>query len=318
MHDAVVNEDRSAPTLPKLPAPEIKATSSTPRSLISLLLYLLAGYWLFKDLTTLLLITFVLIFHEAGHFLAMRRVGYRDLGVFFIPFLGAYVSGSKREITQRESAIVLLAGPLPGLILGFTFWILSDQGLLNHTFLNVIDLHRLALFLLLLNWANLLPIYPLDGGQLLNRVFLDEEGWVSRLFVIASAILLGLLAIQYQLYPLLLFPVLLLFRLWKNPITRRIEQRIEASGIQTEVEYNNLPDADYWAIRRILIEEHPTYQALAGEHLNEYAPAELQIRQAVEDQLHRTLIQDLPKGAKWVLGLVWVAGLILPLWLWWR
>jgi hypothetical protein len=57
---------------------------------------------------------------------------------------------------------------------------------------------------------------------------------------------------------------------------------------------------------------------LAGEHISDYAPAEDRIRQAIEDQLHRTLVQDLPLGAKWLLGLVWVAGLTLPIWLWWR
>lgn len=311
-------EELPEPLLPKFPEPERSDTSNTPRSLISLLFYLLAGYWLFQDLSTLLLITFVLTLHESGHFLAMRRVGYRDLGVFFIPLLGAYVSGSKRTITERESAIVLLAGPLPGLILGLILWMLTHQNWLNDSLWGFLDVPRLTFFLILLNWANLLPIYPLDGGQLLNRVFLDEDGWVSRLFVLASAALLGALAVRYQLYPLLVFPILLLYRLWRSPASRRIEKRIERSGIQTQLDYDDLPDADYWKIRNILIEEHPTYQALAGEHISDYAPAEDRIRQAIEDQLHRTLVQDLPLGAKWLLGLVWVAGLTLPIWLWWR
>lgn len=318
MLDPLRMEELPGPPLPKFPAPERSETSNTPRSLISLLLYLLAGYWLFQDRSTLLLITFVLILHESGHFLAMRWVGYRDLGVFFIPFLGAYVSGSKRTISERESAIVLLAGPLPGLILGLLLWMLTRAYGLNESLFGFIDLPRLTFFLMALNWANLLPIYPLDGGQLLNRVFLDEDGWVSRLFVLASAAGLGALAVRYQLYPLLLFPILLLYRLWRSPVSKRIENRIERSGIQTQLEYADLPDADYWNIRHILIEEHPTYQALAGEHISDYAPAEDRIRQAIEDQLHRTLIQDLPLRTKWLLGLVWAACLTLPIWLWLR
>jgi hypothetical protein len=73
----------------------------------------------------LLLITAIVGFHEMGHFIAMKAFRYKDLGIFFIPLLGAYVSGSKREVSQKESAIILLAGPLPGIVLGAVFFYLA-------------------------------------------------------------------------------------------------------------------------------------------------------------------------------------------------
>jgi len=302
--------------LPKFPAPPAVQSSPIGRSLLSLLLYLFAGYWLLGDLENLLLITFVLLLHEGGHFVAMRQVGYRDLGVFFLPLLGAYVSGSKRVVTQRESAIVLLAGPLPGMLLGATLYFLMKNGMLASTGLLNINLKNLMLFLVVLNGLNLLPVYPLDGGQLLNRVFLDEEGWASKLFVLLSAAFMSYLAIQYQLYLLLIFPIGLLFRLWKSAASQRVDKRITASGIETEIDYEDLSDIDYWRIRRILIEENKSIQALAGEHLETYAPAEAQIQQAVEAQLHRTLIQDLSVLAKIGILFLWVASIAFPLWIW--
>ncbi|MBM3431869.1 MAG: hypothetical protein FJX92_02545 [Bacteroidetes bacterium] len=303
--------------IPKYPAPEPTDSSSSPgRSLLSLLFYLFAGYWLLGDLENLLLITFVLLLHEGGHFLAMRQVGYRDLGVFFLPLLGAYVSGTKRVVTQRESAIVLLAGPLPGMLLGASLYLLMQKGILPATGPMDINLRNLTLFLVVLNGLNLLPVYPLDGGQLLNRIFLDEEGWASKLFVLLSAAFMGYLAINYRLYLLLIFPIGLLFRLWKIHVNSQIEKRIEQSGIKTEVDYDALPDADYWRIRKILIEENKSIQALAGEHLEDYAPAEAQIQQAVEGQLHRTLVQDLSVFAKIGILFLWVASVVFPLWIW--
>ena len=302
--------------LPKFPAPPAVQSSPIGRSLLSLLLYLFAGYWLLGDLENLLLITFVLLLHEGGHFVAMRQVGYRDLGVFFLPLLGAYVSGSKRVVTQRESAIVLLAGPLPGMLLGATLYFLMKNGIIASTGLLNINLKNLMLFLVVLNGLNLLPVYPLDGGQLLNRVFLDEEGWASKLFVLLSAAFMSYLAIQYQLYLLLIFPIGLLFRLWKSAASQRVDKRITASGIETEIDYEDLSDIDYWRIRRILIEENKSIQALAGEHLETYAPAEAQIQQAVEAQLHRTLIQDLSVLAKIGILFLWVASIAFPLWIW--
>src|SRR5437868_13272177 len=87
------------------------------RSMSSLALYLALGYYIFKKWEILLLITAVVVIHEMGHFIAMKIFRYKDLGIFFIPLLGAYVSGTKREVSQKESAIILLAGPLPGILI---------------------------------------------------------------------------------------------------------------------------------------------------------------------------------------------------------
>ena len=303
--------------LPKFPASQVENRSAIPRSLFSLILYLLAGYWLLNDLHNLILITLVLLLHEGGHFIAMRRVGYRDLGVFFLPLLGAYVSGTKRVVTQRESAFVLLAGPLPGILLGSALYVGIEQGVVPRTTYDF-NIMTGVIFLVVLNGINLLPIYPLDGGQLLNRVFLDEEGWVSKGFVLLSAVLLTYMAIQYHILPLLIFPFLLLFRLWRSATDRKIERRIEDEGIETELDYDALPDVDYWRIRHILIEENASIRSLAAEHVDTYSPSETQIQQAVEAQLHRTLVQDLSVSAKVLIGLIWMSGLLVPLYLWLR
>ena len=304
--------------LPKYPAPPPTPNTSVGKSIISLLIYLLAGYWLLGNWKALLLITFVLVFHEAGHFLAMRLVGYRDLGVLFLPLLGAYVSGSKRIVTQRESAIVILAGPIPGILLGALLYGLRTNELLPANGPLDLPIDWLMMILVVLNGINLLPVYPLDGGQLLNRIFLDEDGLISQSFVILSSVVLGYLAVRFQLYPLLIFPAGLLFRLWKQAGANRIEKRIEAVGIHTEIEYEALPDRDYWQIRQILIEEDSSIRRLAGNHLTEYAPTEPQIQQAVESQLHRTLIQDLALSGKLLVLLIWISSLITPIWVWLR
>src|SRR4051812_45770109 len=88
------------------------------RSFTSLAFYLAFGYFVFKRWEALLLITAIVMIHELGHFFAMKYFRYNELGIFFIPLLGAYVSGRKREVSQKQSAVILLAGPLPGIIIG--------------------------------------------------------------------------------------------------------------------------------------------------------------------------------------------------------
>mgnify|MGYP007095242027 FL=1 len=68
------------------------------RSLASLAAYLILGYYIFPSYKILLLITAIVMIHELGHFIAMKLYRYNELGIFFIPLLGDYVSGTKREV----------------------------------------------------------------------------------------------------------------------------------------------------------------------------------------------------------------------------
>jgi len=139
------------------------------RSLASLAAYLILGYYIFPSYKILLLITAIVMIHELGHFIAMKFYRYNELGIFFIPLLGAYVSGSKREVSQMQSAVILLAGPLPGIVIGTIMYLLAQTGQ-GYNFLDI-GLERTGLLFIILNLINLFPVYPLDGGQLLNRVF---------------------------------------------------------------------------------------------------------------------------------------------------
>ena len=89
------NTITAAACLPKYEKPD-DTGNVLIKSVASLAIYLLAGYFFFPSYKILLLVTVVVLIHEMGHFLAMKFYGYNDLGVFFIPLLGAYVSGHKR------------------------------------------------------------------------------------------------------------------------------------------------------------------------------------------------------------------------------
>lgn len=280
------------------------------RSLISLAVYLLLGYYIFKRWELLLLITAVVMLHELGHFFAMKFYGYNDLGIFFIPLLGAYVSGSKREISQKESAVILLAGPLPGMILGIIFYLLWQQDPSLH--IGTTSFRMIAFLLIVLNLFNLIPIYPLDGGQLLNRVYLDEESWLSKLFIFLSVAALAWFAIQTKFYVLLIFPVYMALRILSDRRSTHLEKEVEASGINTDVEYNDLPDEDYWKIRDIIIREHPGFRDVQSGSPYLYSDKEEKIMQVINSLLHRNLIQDVSVAGKILIIIIWIAALAAP------
>jgi len=109
----------------EIPKPELEEPKSSRyvwlKSLGSLGFFLVIGYFFFRRYTgdsnsaiaLVIVLTVVVVFHELGHFVAMKIYKYRELGMFFIPLLGAYVSGKKQEVSQKQSAIILLAGPVP-------------------------------------------------------------------------------------------------------------------------------------------------------------------------------------------------------------
>jgi Zn-dependent protease len=141
---------------------------------------------LFWNVAIAAVILAAITFHEAGHALAMRRFGYRDVHIFFVPLLGAMTVGSPATTTVRDRLAVLLAGPVPGLWLGVAL-LAIDQ-----SYGPVRLLRMSALALLILNGLNLLPFTPLDGGRALEALTRPESVW--RL-VVHAASAVGLLAV---------------------------------------------------------------------------------------------------------------------------
>lgn len=289
--------------LPKFPSSPKK--NNWFNFLISLLAYIGIGFLLFPNGFVILILTLLVFVHEAGHLVAMRAFRYKDTGIFFIPLLGGLAKGTKREISQKESAIVLLAGPLPGIFIGTALLLTTSVSP---------EMAWAGKLLVILNGLNLLPIYPLDGGQLFNRIYLEEEGPGSRFFKIASSLFLAFIAIHYKLYPLLYFPLLQLWQLRPDKIGEAIEKAATEEKINTNLDYEDLPDEDYWKLRAILLRLHPACKAISPQ-TDQYDANEQRVQSLVESILDRMLIQDLTITGKVLIGLVWIASLILSIYL---
>lgn len=280
------------------------------KSIMSLALYLLLGYYIFHSFDMLLIITGIVVLHEMGHFLAMKLFRYKDLGIFFIPLLGAYVSGTKREVSEKQSAIILLAGPLPGIIIGLVLYMINENNP-GHSFLDI-SLSSIGKLFVVLNLINLIPIYPLDGGQLLNRVLLDEESWMGKIFVFLSALFMCWVAWQTKFYVLLIFPAMMLLRLRTDRKFDQVEKTIATEGINLDTSYEQLTDEDYWKTRNILIREHPSFHEINPTPPFAYHPKEEKIMTIIQSLLHRHLIQDLTVVGKLFILLIWIAAFASP------
>ena len=133
----------------------------------------------------------LILVHELGHFIAVRRQGLSADLPMFIPGFGAYVRWAAAGVTTDTRAMVSLAGPLAGAIgaaLCALLWMQTQERLWI----------GLASFSAFINLMNLIPVWTLDGSQAM--VAINRAGRIG----IAIA---GVLFAAFFSQPLLLLVV---------------------------------------------------------------------------------------------------------------
>jgi Zn-dependent protease len=123
-----------------------------------------------------LLLSVVIILHEAGHVAAMLMTGVGVRGIYLIPFFGGAAVPKTAYRTQGRLGFIALMGP--GLSLVPTLGLLAMFRSTGDT-----HLRQAAEMFAVVNAANLLPLYPLDGGQILNALI----GSVNRKFALIAS-----------------------------------------------------------------------------------------------------------------------------------
>ena len=100
----------------------------------------------------------LLLVHEMGHVIELRRQGVPASAPLFIPFLGAVVGMKEMPKDAWREARVALAGPILGSLAAAGVW--AAGAALDSELLVAI-----AFVGFFLNLFNLAPIVPLDGGR---------------------------------------------------------------------------------------------------------------------------------------------------------
>ena len=146
----------------------------------------------------------LILVHELGHVLELRRQGVPASAPLFIPFLGAVIGMRELPDDVWKEAKVALAGPLLGSVGAGACWIAGEA---TGSDLLV----ALAFVGFFLNLFNLVPIVPLDGGR--AAAALHPALWFAGL-----AMMVGLVVVRPN--PVLVLIVVLggldLWRRWRE------------------------------------------------------------------------------------------------------
>jgi Zn-dependent protease len=137
---------------------KFKIFTTSASMLVSVAAYSWIWGWRFAAGFVLLLLV-----HELGHVLELRRQGVPASAPLFIPFLGAVVGMKQMPKDAWREAQVALAGPILGSLGTLAVWIAGEA-------LDSELLVALAFTGFLLNLFNLLPVVPLDGGRAVAAV----------------------------------------------------------------------------------------------------------------------------------------------------
>ncbi len=146
----------------------------------------------------------ILIVHEFGHWLAFRMSGHPAPRIMLLPFLGGVAVGNHPHRTRFDEAFCALMGPAISIIpcailLAVTValappWLTAVPGwfelaqYLDPPESYVVITAALALGVGGLNLLQLLPILPLDGGQVLRAVLHSfGAAWARRILLAVAA-----------------------------------------------------------------------------------------------------------------------------------
>lgn len=149
------------------PAPAAEAPVEKDQSLVWAMLStaLMGGFlwWITGSAIVAGAVLIGLFVHEAGHALAMNKLGMGPARIYIIPFLGGLAKARREPKSEWDGVLVSLAGPAFGLLAMIPFigvWLVLGQG----------EWLMGAFFVAMLNLVNLVPAPPLDGSKALGPV----------------------------------------------------------------------------------------------------------------------------------------------------
>ncbi|MEY3237668.1 MAG: hypothetical protein RI883_1769 [Bacteroidota bacterium] len=290
------------PQKPELAEP--KAKGNLALTIFSIVLFVMTFLFVFTDEVTFIFhLLIVLLIHEMGHFVLMKFFKYKNVRMLFIPLMGAFVQGSKEEYSQKQSLLVIGAGPFPGVIIGIVLILLAS----NYQAAWMVDLGLLFLFL---NILNLVPLDPLDGGQLFKLLVKKNQDLFILVFSFVSSLVLIGVGWYIDSYVLMLFGFFMGFRVRTIQSQYQLRKELKEDEIEYKTTYKLLSNKDFSRIKAHIISRTPALRT----YIDTVSPEESD--PLIASQVNSVLLSPVQNDAslffKICLICLWITSLVLP------
>lgn len=273
-------------------------------TILSIIVFALTFSLITDNYILISIIVGALFFHELGHFIMMKIFGYKNLSMLFIPFLGAMVSGKKKLYSQIERSLMVIAGPVPGIILGF---ILLNYGMGNEGIISL----QMGAILIFLNVMNLIPLDPLDGGQLLHTLYFKKYELFQFIFAIASSLGVIVLGLLMNSWIITAFGVIMGFRIKSKHKMYLVRNNMRSEELRYEANYEDLSDKTFQKIKSVVETHTPILKEIKeNSNIEKY-------NQIVARQVEKVLSPPTKKDAsvlyKTIILVVWAGAIGLAI-----
>jgi len=285
---------------------KVKIESNWGLTAFSLVLFVGVFLLLFKDeIDFVLFLILVLFIHEMGHFTFMKLFNYENVRMLFIPLMGAFVQGSKEKYSQTQSFIVVAAGPFPGICIGIITLFLSSFYQLNW-------LLELSFLFLFLNIINLIPIDPLDGGQLFKLLVHKKRDLFLIIFAFISSLILILVGFLIWSWVTMIFGFFMGVRVRGMQRNHQIRKLLDEQNVNYISTYDDLSNRDYAMIKDVIVAETPSlkkFLALSDDSNDDVLASH------VNSILLAPVKYDASFWLKFTIVVSWIILVFLPLFL---
>ncbi len=248
------DNDNFYPEKPKLSTPPKGSNMSKYILIIGFLLLLFSNltssnYWI------IIFVIGAVVLHEFGHFIGMRLFRYNEPNFIFYSIIAQKAKNRFKPVSQKNKILTLQMGPIPGLIVGTVLFYAALESKSEVLFV-------ISMILLTLNLFSLLPIDPLDGGNIIKNLFFPKSQKPYLVFVLISSIIVIAVGYLTGLYMLIILGFLMGFKVRSIQKNMLIYDELEEQKINYNQSYNNLTDRDYWKIRNVFLDFNPKLESI--------------------------------------------------------
>lgn len=170
----------------------------------------------------------------------------------------------------------------------------------------------LANCFLFINLFNLLPIYPLDGGRIIETLFFKQNYYIRLVFGIISIILMAVIFASASTI-MIIVPIFMGIELFNESKNQKIRNILKSENINYHQEYNTLTNKEYWLIRDCILFAYPKKFAGLQPGVYQYTIIEPLIIQQVNTILQISMFNDLNVFKKILFLILYIASFLIPL-----
>ncbi len=275
-------------------------------TIFSIVLFILTFVIFFgSELNFIVYLVVVILFHELGHFLMMKLFKYQNVRMLFVPLMGAFVQGEKHKYRQKQSFLVVLAGPVPGIVLGLILLYLGNK---NQSEILVTG----SLLFLFINMLNLVPLDPLDGGQLLKLLISKGQEKFQLILSLISSLILIALGYYIDSWLMIGFGFILGIRVRGLQKSYHTHKELNENEVNYKKTYKRLTNREFSKIKEILLSRTPALRMFIDQVGSDESDPILASQ--VNNVLITPTVRDASLLTRFLVIAVWILALVLPIW----